>query len=181
MQRPTKHGHDLSAAASAACAPLAGQAGYAAIIPAPFGVLGLRTCCDRLSGIDFLPPGFPPMSPVNAFAWQAAQQLAAYFRDPTTVFDLPFVLIGTPYRLRVWQAIRQIACGKTRTYGELAAALGSAPRAVGQAVGDNPLPILVPCHRVVARHGLGGFAHADSGPSLAIKHWLLRHEGALAD
>lgn len=155
------------------------MAQYAALIPAPFGILGLRTRGDRLTGIDFLPDALPLMPPDNAVAQRAATQLKAYFRDPTTIFDLPIEPDGTPYRQRVWQAVRSIGCGVIRTYGELAAMLHSAPRAVGQALGDNPLPIIVPCHRIVGRHGLGGFAHASNGYSIEIKRWLLRHEGVL--
>lgn len=150
-----------------------------AVIEAPFGVLALRTRHERLTGIDFLPPGHPLKPPRTALAQRVARQMAAYFQDPTTVFDLPLEPDGTPYRQRVWQAIRAIGCGGTRTYGELAAMLGSTPRAVGQAVGDNPLPIIVPCHRVVGKHGLGGFAHAVAGYAIEIKRWLLRHEGVL--
>ncbi len=153
---------------------------YSAVIPAPFGALGLRGDADRLTGIDLLPPGHPVKPPETALARRVALQMAAYFRDPTTVFDLPLAPAGTPYRQRVWQAIRAIGCGEIRTYGELATLLDSAPRAVGQAVGDNPLPIVVPCHRVVGKRGLGGFAHADNGYSIEIKRWLLRHEGILA-
>lgn len=154
---------------------------YAAIIPAPFGALGLRIDSGCLTAIDFLPAGVPLRPPCSDVARRAAEQLSAYFQDARVTFELPIALAGTPFRLRVWQAIRGIGCGETRTYAELAAALGSAPRAIGQAAADNPLPIIVPCHRVVARHGLGGFAHADSGPALAIKHWLLRHEGVLGN
>jgi methylated-DNA-[protein]-cysteine S-methyltransferase len=152
---------------------------YAAVIQAPFGVLALRTRDGHLTGIDFLPLGSPLRPPETALTQRVALQLAAYFRNPATVFDLPLAPEGTPYRQRVWQAVRDIACGQTRTYGELAALLHSAPRAVGQAVGDNPLPIIVPCHRVVARRGLGGFDHASNGYCIEIKRWLLRHEGAL--
>lgn len=152
---------------------------YDAVIHAPFGVLALRSRGDRLTGIDFLPPGQPLKPPETALAQRVALQVAAYFQDPTAVFDLPLEPDGTPFRQRVWQAIRTIGCGETRTYGELAAMLGSTPRAVGQAVGDNPLPIIVPCHRVVGKHGLGGFAHAIDGYAIEIKRWLLRHEGAL--
>lgn len=152
---------------------------YEAVIHAPFGVLALRSRGDRLTGIDFLPPGRPLMPPETALAQRVALQMAAYFRDPTTLFDLPLEPDGTPYRQRVWQAMRGIGCGETRTYAELAAMLHSAPRAVGQAVGDNPLPIIVPCHRVVGKRGLGGFAHAVNGYSIEIKRWLLRHEGVL--
>ncbi len=150
-----------------------------AVIPAPFGALGLRIDSGCLTGIDFLPAGATLRPPCSDLARQAAEQLAAYFQDARVIFDLPIALAGTPFRLRVWGAIRAIACGETRTYGELAATLGSAPRAVGQAVGDNPLPILIPCHRVVGHRGLGGFAHAGDGGMLDIKRWLLRHEGAL--
>lgn len=152
---------------------------HAAVIPAPFGALGLCIDSGRLTGIDFLPAGVSLRPPRSDLARRAAEQLAAYFRDARATFDLPIALAGTPFRLRVWEAIRAIACGETRTYGELAATLGSAPRAVGQAAGDNPLPILIPCHRVVGQRGLGGFAHAGDGGMLDIKRWLLRHEGAL--
>lgn len=152
---------------------------FDAVVPAPFGCLGLHVRDGHLTGIDLLPASHPLLSPCCEPARRAADQLAAYFRDAGVVFDLPLAPQGTPFRQRVWRAIGGIACGETRTYGELANWLGSAPRAVGQAVGDNPLPIVIPCHRVIGRHGLGGFAHADSGPSLAIKRWLLRHEGAL--
>jgi len=154
-------------------------ANHAAVIPAPFGALGLRIDFGRITGIDFMPADVPLRPPRSDVAWRAAEQLADYFRDAGVRFDLPIELAGTPFRLRVWGAIRGIACGETRTYGELAATLGSAPRAVGQAVGDNPLPILIPCHRVVSRRGLGGFAHVSDGRMLDIKRWLLRHEGAL--
>lgn len=176
---PPESVFDLSAATAAARVAQPVHVKYAAIIPAPFGVLGLRTHGDRLSGIDFLPTGLFLQPPTTELVRLAAKQLADYFRDPTTVFDLPLEPDGTPYRQRVWQAVRGIGCGETRTYGELAATLDSAPRAVGQAVGDNPLPIIVPCHRVVGRHGLGGFAHAHNGYSIEIKRWLLRHEGVL--
>lgn len=169
----------LLAAANRGCVDTRDSGCYAAVIQAPFGALGLRTRGDLLSGIDFLPPAHPLKAPETGLVLRAALQLAAYFSDPGTVFDLPIEPAGTPFRRAVWQTIRRIGCGETRTYGELAAILHSAPRAVGQAVGDNPLPIVVPCHRVVGKRGLGGFAHASSGYSLDIKRWLLRHEGVL--
>ena len=91
-------------------------------------------------------------------------------------FDLPFVPSGTPFQLRVWHALMNIPAGQSTTYGALAKQLGTAARAVGQACGSNPLPILIPCHRVVAAHGLGGFMHASSGAPLDVKSWLLAHE-----
>jgi methylated-DNA-[protein]-cysteine S-methyltransferase len=87
---------------------------------------------------------------------------------------------GTPFQCRVWQALRDIPPGTTRTYGELARDLGTSPRAIGGACRANPCLIAVPCHRVVARDGLGGFAGERGGKRLAVKRWLLRHEGAPA-
>lgn len=153
------------------------SADYLAILPAPFGALGVRMRDESLTGLDFLPPGSTPRVPDDIRVARLAAELAAYYADPGHVFGLPIELSGTPFRLRVWAAIQAISAGETRTYGEIARALGSGPRAVGQAVGDNPLPILVPCHRVLAAGGLGGFMHGAAGFPLVVKRWLLRHEG----
>lgn len=152
---------------------------YQAIFFAPFAALaaiGIRTEQGRLTGIDFLPLDTPEVAPQDVLAQQVCDQLAAYLADPTYVFDLPLATVGTPFRRRVWQALRDIPPGRPLSYGELAQRLGSAPRAVGQACGANPLPIVVPCHRVVAKNGLGGFMNHSAGDPLAIKRWLLHHE-----
>ncbi|MFO7542412.1 MAG: methylated-DNA--[protein]-cysteine S-methyltransferase, partial [Thiobacillus sp.] len=96
--------------------------------------------------------------------------------DPAHSFDLPFSPLGTPFQKKVWRALTHIPAGHPATYGALAKQLGTAARAVGQACGSNPLPILIPCHRVVAASGLGGFMHASTGRPLDIKTWLLAHE-----
>ncbi|MCP4042152.1 MAG: MGMT family protein, partial [Gammaproteobacteria bacterium] len=83
---------------------------------------------------------------------------------------------GTDHQLRVWNALGEIPPGETMTYGELARHLGSGPRAVGNACRSNPVPIVVPCHRVVSATGLGGFMGDTAGEPMAIKSWLLRHE-----
>jgi methylated-DNA-[protein]-cysteine S-methyltransferase len=108
--------------------------------------------------------------------WLAAP-VAAYFDDPSRHIALPTRCRGTDFQRRVWQAIAAIPPGATRTYGELAQALGSAARAVGGACRANPCPLVVPCHRVVARTGLGGFAGDRDGRLLEIKRRLLAHEG----
>ncbi len=106
--------------------------------------------------------------------------ICAYFERPVSLDRIPLALRGSDFQLRVWAALRSIPVGETRTYGELAAVLGSGARAVGNACRQNPCPLVVPCHRVVARAGIGGFAGAVDGEVLAIKRWLLRHEGVLA-
>ncbi|MGB0128992.1 MAG: methylated-DNA--[protein]-cysteine S-methyltransferase [Rhodocyclaceae bacterium] len=155
-----------------------------AIVCAPFGRIGLRCTAEVVTEIEYLPAG-PARAGEQPLAREAARQIEAYLSDPSFVFDLPFELLGTPFRRRVWKLIADIPRGATRTYGDLARDLVSAPRAVGQACGANPLPIMVPCHRVVAtgkgfNGGLGGFAHSRGGFLLEAKRWLLRHEGALA-
>ena len=108
---------------------------------------------------------------------RAVAQLQDWFDDPATLFDLPLAPHGTAFRQRVWQALRDIPAGETRSYGELARLLGSAARAIGQANGANPIPILIPCHRVLAAGGaLGGYSGGE-GP--ATKLWLLNHEKRL--
>ena len=83
---------------------------------------------------------------------------------------------GSPFETRVWAAMRQIPYGETRCYGDLADAVGSAARAVGRACGSNPIPIVIPCHRVLAKSGLGGYSGQGG---LATKRRLLALEGAL--
>jgi methylated-DNA-[protein]-cysteine S-methyltransferase len=107
-------------------------------------------------------------------------QLQAYLDDPRFEFDLPLQLSGTRHRLAVWEAMQRIPAGATRTYGELAKELRSSARAVGGACGANPIPVVVPCHRVIAAGGaIGGFmGERGEGFELGIKRWLLGHEGA---
>jgi methylated-DNA-[protein]-cysteine S-methyltransferase len=140
-------------------------------------VLSVRTDGETLIGIDYLPSGAPLVAPRHPLLVEACLQLDAYLRDPHYCFDLPLSLNGTPHRRRVWQAIAAILAGQTRSYGDIAAELGSSARAVGQACGANPLPLVIPCHRVVAKGGgLGGFMHSGDGFPLSVKRWLLVHE-----
>jgi methylated-DNA-[protein]-cysteine S-methyltransferase len=106
---------------------------------------------------------------------EAARQLDAYFERRLTAFDLPLAPAGSPFETRVWQAMRTIPYGETRCYGDLAGMIGSAPRAVGGACGRNPIPIVIPCHRVLARNGLGGYSGAGG---LDTKRRLLALEAA---
>ena len=149
---------------------------YQAKLSAPFGVLGIRCSKDVLTGIDFLPVSEKPQQPANTFAATVCEQLLRYFEDPCTPFTVPLGLQGTPHQQKVWRSMLTIPCGQTRSYGELATELKSAAQAVGQACGANPIPIIVPCHRVVGKAGLGGFMRHANGNPLDIKRWLLAHE-----
>ena len=145
-------------------------------VQAPFGLLNVVCAADAVHAIHFL-PAVSAAAPVSGFARQVADELAQYFANPQFVFTVPVQLTGTAFQCRLWQALRAIPAGEVRRYGELSAQLASSARAVGGACRRNPVPIIVPCHRVVAASGAGGFAGAVSGPLLTIKHWLLRHEG----
>ena len=149
---------------------------YQAKLAAPFGILGIRCEVDVLTGIEFLAPGTAPQPARSVFARKVCQQLTAYFGDADFHFDSPFEHNATGHRNKVWQAMCAIPRGQTRSYGELAEQLHSSPRAVGQACGANPLPIIIPCHRVVSKSGTGGFMHQSAGDAVEIKRWLLVHE-----
>lgn len=151
---------------------------FNAVIDAPFGRVGIRSDDRFVHEIVYLPGTTLLREPDNALARRAAVQIVAYFEQADTVFDLPLSLAGTAFQRRVWDGICRIAPGTVWTYGQLAASIGAVPRAVGQACGSKPAPLVVPCHRVVAANGLGGFAHhAGKGFFHDVKCWLLRHEG----
>ncbi len=107
---------------------------------------------------------------------EAARQISAYFDGRLHRFDLPLAASGTGFDLRVRAAMQAIPYGETSTYGDLAHATDSGPRAIGRACGRNPIPIVVPCHRVLAAGGLGGYS---GGAGLPTKQWLLGLEAGL--
>ena len=149
---------------------------YSAILSAPGFSIGV--CCndDEVTEIAYLEPQ-PEVVPKAPLAKDAVRQLRAWLKDPGFQFGLPLATAGTHFQRRVWEQIAMIPAGQTRSYGEVAAAVHSGPRAVGNACGANPYPIVVPCHRVVAANqGLGGFARQRGGFLLDIKRWLLLHE-----
>lgn len=154
--------------------------GYAAVLatPLPGGLrLGLVCSAAGVSAADFLPSGTLLIPPATPLAKQASRQLVGYFTGARWSFELPLDLGGTPYQYRVWQALRSIPTGEVVRYGELAHTLASGARAIAAACRANPLPIIVPCHRVVAATGIGGYMGRVDGPELALKQWLLAHEG----
>lgn len=154
---------------------------YDAVIatPLPGGLrLGIHVVDGTITQLDFLPADHPLKRPA-AGAAQAVEAVKTYFNDPKKHVRVPLRTAGTPFQERVWAAMRAIPVGEVRTYGELAEQLRSGPRAVAGACRANPVAILTPCHRVVAREGLGGYMGALYGDPLELKAWLLRHEGAL--
>ncbi len=150
---------------------------YQAIIAAPFSRIGIAMTGEAVRMLDYLPADTPELPPTDAATAAVVAQLAAYFRDAKTPLTVALILTGTPFQQRVWMALKAIPPGTVLSYGELAQQLGTAARAIGNACRSNPVPILIPCHRVVGRQGLGGYAGAVTGDPLAIKRWLLRHEG----
>lgn len=152
--------------------------GYDAVIAAPFGRLGIHAQ-EALTSIDFVSNRIPLQSPRTPLARKVCAQLKVYFTDPKNPFDVPLAPRGTDFQQRAWRALQRIPTGAARTYGQLARTLRSAPRAVGGACRANPIPIVVPCHRVVAANGPGGFMGATHGRALLIKRWLLEHEAAV--
>jgi methylated-DNA-[protein]-cysteine S-methyltransferase len=152
---------------------------FSGVFELPFGKLGVRTAGGEVAELCYLPPHFDARAPQDAVAEMVAHQLAKYCDDADFKFTLPLKRAGTDFQHKVWQAISSIPRGSVRTYGELAKHIGSAPRAVGQACGANWFPVVIPCHRVTAATGLGGFANSDdpNGYLLGVKRWLLTHEG----
>ncbi len=149
---------------------------YQAIVAAPGFALGVQCDDDEIIGIDFL-EARPEQAPATPLAAEAVRQIKGYIAAPGFVFGLPLRPVGTTFQRRVWEQISAIPSGQTNTYGQLAKNIKNAPRAVGQACGANPYPLVVPCHRVISTGGgLGGFNRQGGGFLLEVKRWLLNHE-----
>lgn len=148
-----------------------------ASIPAPFGSLVLRVDATVLIEVDLsLQPPDGECRSDDALLAECIEQFERYFQHGRFEFSLPLAPSGTRYQRSVWAAMSRIPAGTTRAYGDLAADLGSGARAVASACRSNPLPIVIPCHRVVARSGLGGYCGGKTEAMLGIKRWLLKHE-----
>lgn len=139
--------------------------------------LAITTEQGQLCSIVFVSANSPATMLPDSSCTETATLLRRYFADGNTLIPLLQPHRGTPFQRRVWQALQQIPPGETRSYGELAKQLGSSARAVAGACRANPVPILIPCHRVVSASGSGGYMGQLDGPALEIKRWLLHHEG----
>jgi methylated-DNA-[protein]-cysteine S-methyltransferase len=151
---------------------------YDVTVEFPKFKVGVATRDGVVTSLKYLPASSPSITASNALAEKAAQQLEAYKRDANSTFELPVLIEGTDLQKAVWRAMCAIPRGKTRTYGDLARELGADARDIGQCCGDNRLPLVIPCHRIVAADGIGGFAHATRGYLVEAKRWLLMHEAA---
>jgi methylated-DNA-[protein]-cysteine S-methyltransferase len=149
---------------------------YGVVLDSPVGRLGIRLAHGRVCAIDFLGPEEVPPPADDPLGREVAQQLARYFDEPCAALSIPLEISGTAFQRRVWEALRAIPPGETRRYGQLAEQLKTSPRAIGNACRANPVPIVIPCHRVVGATGLRGYAGATAGDAIATKGWLLRHE-----
>lgn len=159
-----------------------GEKNYSAVLPSPVGFLGVDIEGEKLAGLEFLGKHPEPGRRSNTgksteeVSLAIRRALDSYFTDPQATNAPATVLKGTDFQMRVWQLLCSIKPGQTRTYGDIARQLNSSPRAVGNACRKNPVPIFIPCHRVVSASGHGGFMGHTSGEPMEIKEWLLAHE-----
>ena len=151
---------------------------FAAKFRTSFAVLGIETDDRAVTAIRYLPSHERASAPRTPIAKRAVGELERYFDDPSFRFTLPLAPCGTAFQRRVWDAIAAIPVSESRTYLEIARVVRSSARAVGGACGANRIALVIPCHRVVGSRGtLGGFMNAVQGEGIAIKRWLLLHEG----
>lgn len=146
------------------------------ILESPLGPLRLYCRASVLARIDFDARRSPDDCDPPPMASAIGRELSAYFEDAAYRPRLALAARGTAFQQRVWQALCALSPGETISYGDLAGRLGSGARAVANACRANPLPIVVPCHRVIAARGPGGYAGQREGSMLARKLWLLAHE-----
>jgi methylated-DNA-[protein]-cysteine S-methyltransferase len=149
---------------------------FSSIVKAPFGAIGIRVEREQLRELTYLPPHYEAKTGLDPTSKKIAKQVLAYLKNPDHEFDIHLPIIGTDHQRKVWSIINAIPRGTVLTYAQVAKRIGSAPRAVGQACGANWYPLIIPCHRVTATGGIGGFARHDGGFHQNVKRWLLRHE-----
>lgn len=155
---------------------MSGVFDFDVVVRVPFGGVGIRTHEGAIGEVVYLPKSIKPRAGKTPLAREAAKQINAYFSDAAFEFDLPLAEKGSEFQRAVWRVISSIPAGHTLSYGDVARRIRSAPRAVGQACGANWFSLLIPCHRVLAANGIGGFGSGDGGFHLSVKRWLLAFE-----
>jgi len=153
---------------------------YDIVLDSHLGHLGIQIQDEYITRLDYLGGAAALKSDTTPSGRRIVEQLAQYFDNPRHHFTLPLEPHGTDFQRRVWLALSEIPSGETRTYSELAAELGSGARAVGNACRNNPVSIIIPCHRVISVSGIGGYSGKTAGREINRKQWLLRHEGIAA-
>lgn len=149
---------------------------YVASVASPIGKVYVECDGERITRVTFDAPGRGRGGKQPKILKEAILQLAAYFAGRRKKFDLPLFLVGSAYRKNVWQRLNKIPFGEAVTYEQLATTVGGSARSCGTACGDNPLLVLIPCHRVLGKNGLlTGYAGG-----IWRKKWLLEHEGVLS-
>lgn len=149
---------------------------YQATVSTPVGKIGVRASDRFLLGIDYLYNSKLIIKPKTIMAKETVEQLLCYFADPKFPFDLPLTLDVPPFQQSVLNALKKIPVGITQNYTELAKRLNAKARPIGNACRKNPIPIIIPCHRLIAVNNLGGYSGTTKGSLLKIKRWLLQHE-----
>lgn len=149
------------------------------ILPTPVGKLGLLVEKDKVCNLSYVDDNCEIKIPKSGLAYDTYQQLNEYFSQKREKFDVPLSPAGTDYQKRVWERLLKITYGESFTYGDIANELASGPRAVGNACRWNPILIIVPCHRVVSKTDIGGYAGKVAGETIKRKILLLEMEGGL--
>ena len=146
------------------------------IYKSPIGSLEIISHDGHIKNLNILTDTPPTVG--NIIHPEIESALKQYFQNAKHLFRLRLEPEGSEFQKKIWQALCQIPVGSVMTYGDLAKQFGSSPRAIGNACRNNPIPILIPCHRVVAKNHLGGYSGAVDGHYLEMKKWLLQHEKA---
>ncbi|VAW93485.1 Methylated-DNA--protein-cysteine methyltransferase [hydrothermal vent metagenome] len=155
------------------------------VMSSPVGYLYLQTSGDTVVGLEYNTRKRPGKKLLSKQQAKIKKHIMDYFAIGKSKekskekfkMDLNLELTGTTFQKRVWAVLQKIPAGKVKTYGEVAKQLNSSARAVGNACRANPIPLIVPCHRVIAKTGIGGFSGKTNGASIDRKRWLLAHEG----
>lgn len=142
----------------------------------PIGGIRVHYIDRAVVNVDFLYGEYQRQEAETAYGDYLTSVLTRYFSRKHAALGEPVQLEGTAFQVRVWQRLCEIPFGATETYGSLASSLNTSARAIGNACRANKIPLFVPCHRVVASNGPGGFAGATQGIKLDTKNWLLSHE-----
>jgi len=150
---------------------------YDVFIDTPVGNVGVLLEDNAIIQIDYIKSSSKQTLLNNSLTKSIKTQFTNYFKDPSSAFTLAILPSGTIFQKKVWNALLKIQFRETLTYGELAKQLNTSARAIGNACRNNPIPIIIPCHRIVSKKDIGGYSGKTNGEMLSIKRYLLKHEG----